>query len=195
MVSSFIKMAYVVGLWKAQVELWKNLALNLSTDSIPGRWRVIDIIQYIHLFASCTCEQIEALLAMLGRLQIHTNEDIQSSSVDSWIRFNIILVRIWGLQSGVLELTTNVLDTIMHIGLTNNFGKAQAQNWRWLDKPEGLLEFCITDLRVYSLLQVPAKLHNTTNRLWNRFDSTYTWEKCWSSLWHFDLPFDSQVFI
>lgn len=55
-VSSFGEMSYMAGLWKAWVETQKQLVLSLSIVSVPGHWRIIDIIKFVHPFAFCMGE-------------------------------------------------------------------------------------------------------------------------------------------
>ncbi|CAM6107921.1 unnamed protein product [Calypogeia fissa] len=189
----FGKLSYTCALWKPWPLLRTHLILA-EGSSIPGRWLIEDTLKVLPGFQDLSLDDSRVLAASVGRLGVHTIQDLWSMRDRRWRNLYEQLGHIRGIALEFRILTTRFLDCVTARQLQLAGDRPIAQCWCWTSM-EGPLElFSLPNKSIYTLLLPICNDLARLNRVWQCSLEPAEWQALWSTLWAADLSTRLKVF-
>ncbi|CAM6082402.1 unnamed protein product [Calypogeia fissa] len=189
----FSRLTYTDALWKPWSKLRENLIL--AEDSpLPGRWMIEDLLKVLPGFQALSLADSRVLAACIGRLGVHTVQDLWSLRDRRWRSFNDQLLHIRGLAPRFRAWTTLFLHTVSARQLHLDPSLPPARCWPWTSREGPLESFSLPNGFIYRLLLPIRNDIPRLNQIWQCSMTPTDWQSLWSTLWASDLSTRLKVF-
>lgn len=152
-VESLGKFKYTSGLWNAWVELRKAVRIEVVGAVLPGRWRLVDVLDFMEEFLSLPGIIHLSIVGLLARIGIIQLKNLAIKSCEEWVSS---MERVRNVGGEVRRLARLIL-RILSSADFNLDGSGEGMDcWRWVDKKQPCEGWDIGNLQVYNFIHIPT---------------------------------------